>query len=74
MGISLSLYSCMEVCDPLELLFGMVSVVCPGIHILHGGPCGSREGADFGVDCPQWTSGFSGLIFKRNVFDSCVKS
>jgi len=39
-----------------------------GIHVAQG------EGVDFGVACPHWPSGFNGLIFKRNVFDSCVKS
>jgi len=36
------------------------------------GPRGSMGRMDFGVLCPHWPNGFNGLIFKRNVFDSCV--
>jgi len=39
-----------------------------GVHVAQG------KGVDFGVVCPYWPDGFDGLIFKRNVFDSCVKS
>jgi len=39
-----------------------------GVHMAQG------EEVDFGVVCPHWPSGFNGLIFKRNVFVSCMKS
>ena len=50
------LHSCVEVREPIELSFGMVRGVTPGIHVLDGGPHASREGVDFGVVCPigQW--------------------
>ena len=38
-----------------------------GAHVAQG------EWVHFGV-CPHWPNGFNGLIFKRNVFNSCVKS
>jgi len=68
------LRSCVEVHEPIELSFGMMSGVSPGIDVQNGGPHGSREWVDFGVVCPHWPNGFNGLIFKRNVFGSCVKS
>jgi len=62
-----------EVREPIELSFGS-EWGGPGIDVCNGGPHGSRGRVDFGVVCPHWPNGFSGLIFKRKVFDSCVKS
>jgi len=44
------------------LMYGM------GVHVAQG------EGVDLGVVFPRWPTSFNGLIFKRNVFDSCMKS
>jgi len=57
----------------IQLSFGMVSGVTPGIHVLDGGPHASREGWILGR-LPHRSSGFSGIFRNRNVFDSCVKS
>ena len=51
------LRSCVEVHEPIklsfcaaiELSFGMMSGVAPGIHVLDGGPRASREGAVLGI-------------------------
>jgi len=40
------LHSCVEVHEPIELSFGMVSGVGLGIDVLHGAPCGSRRRGD----------------------------
>ena len=66
--------SCAEVWELIELFFGMVSGVGPGTDVWNGGPRGSRRRGRFGVLCLCWPSGFNGLIFNRDVFDSCVKS
>jgi len=68
------LHSCAEMREPIELLSGVVSGVGPGIHVLDGGPCESRERVDFGVVGTYWSNGFNGMFCNRNVFDSCVKS
>ena len=68
------LHSCVEMREPIELLFGVVSWVGPGIGVWNGVHVAQGDGVDFGVVCLHWSNGFSGLIFKRNVFDSCVKS
>jgi len=39
----------MEVCEPIELSFGVVSGVGPGIDELDGGPCAQGEGAVSGI-------------------------
>jgi len=38
---------CIVVCEPIELLFGTVSGVTPGIHVLHGSPHASRGRSGF---------------------------
>ena len=43
------LHRCMEVRRAIELSFGVVSGVGPGIHVLDGSPRASREGAVFGM-------------------------
>ena len=68
------LHSCVEVHEPTELSFGVVSGVGPGIDVLHGSPRGSRGRGRFWGCLAHWPTGFNGLIFKRNVFDSCVES
>jgi len=68
------LRSCVEVREPIELSFGVVSVVGPRIDIRNTVNVAQGEGVDFGVVCPHWLNGFNGLIFERNIFDSCVKS
>jgi len=68
------LHSCVEVHEPITLSFCLVSGVSPGIDVLYGVHLAQRKGVDFAVVCPHWPSGLNGLIFKRNVFDSCVKS
>ena len=42
---------CVEVRRPtaIDLSFGMVSGVSPGIYVLDGSPRGSREGAVYGM-------------------------
>jgi len=68
------LRSCAEVHAAIELSFGVVSGVDPHIDVWNGGQRGSRGRVDFRVVCPHWPNSFNGLFFKRNVFDSCVKS
>ena len=62
----------MEVCEPIKLPFGVVYGVCPDIYVQNGVHMAQGKGVDLGVVFPHWRSGFSGLIFKRNVFSSCV--
>jgi len=47
------LRSCVEVRRAIELSFGVVSGVGPGIHVLHGVHVAQGEGMDFGVVCPN---------------------
>jgi len=68
------LCSCVEVHEPTELSFGVVSGVTPGIHVLDEGPRAPRGRVYFGVVCSHWSIGFNGVFCNRNVFDSCVKS
>jgi len=49
------LRSCVEVREPIELSFGVVSGVGPGIDVWNGGQPGSREWVDFGVVCLHWS-------------------
>jgi len=69
-----SLRSCVEVRESIELSFGVVSGVEPGIDVLGGGPRASRESGRFWGCFLHWPNGFKGLFVKRNVFDACVKS
>jgi len=68
------MHSCVEAREPITLSFGVVSGVGPGIDILHGSRRGSRVGGGFWGCLPHWPNGLNGLIFKRDVIDSCVKS
>jgi len=63
------LHSCTEMRAAIELSFGIVSGVTPGIHVLDGGRRASRRRVDFGVVCPHWPIGFNGIFCNRNVFD-----
>jgi len=67
------LHSCTELCEPIELLFGVVSGVGPSIYVLDGVHVPQVEGVDFGI-CLHWPNGLNGVVFNRNVFDSCIKS
>jgi len=62
-----------EVCEPMELLFGVVSGVTPGIHVLDGSSRASMGRGDFGSFAPIFPM-VSMEYFVTNVFDSCVKS
>ena len=42
------LHSCVEVREPIELSYGVVSVVSPGIGVLDRGRRVGRRGGDFG--------------------------
>jgi len=46
------LRSCAEVCEPIELSFGVVSEVVPGIDVRNGVHVAQREGVDFGIVFP----------------------
>ena len=46
------LRSCVEVREPIELSFDVVSGVGPGIDVRNGGPRGSMEEVNLGVVCP----------------------
>jgi len=45
------LHRCVEVRKAIELSFGVVSGVGPGIHVLDGSPRVSREGSVSGMVC-----------------------
>jgi len=47
------LHSCVEVREPIELSFEVVSGVGPGIHVLHGVLVTQREGANLGLFVSQ---------------------
>ena len=68
------LRSCAEVHEPIELSFGVVSGVTPGIDVLDGGLRASRGRVDFGVICPIGPVVSMAYLCNINVFDSCVKS
>ena len=70
------LHSCAEVCEPIELSFGVVSGVGGWIAVLDGGARAARErGRVAGVFFPINLTGtlFSDVLFS-DVLDSCVKS
>ena len=67
------LHSYVEVHEPIELSFGVVSGVVPGIDVQNGVHMLYGERMDFSVICPHWPSGFSDVVSNRNLFDSCVK-
>jgi len=50
------LHSCAEACEPIELPFGEMSGVGPGIHVLDGDHVPQGEGVDFRSFAPliQW--------------------
>jgi len=63
----------------IELSFGVVSGVGPGIHVLDGGPRASRGRGCFWHGFGHFSaSGHAlvsiGVMTLRNTFDSCVKS
>jgi len=72
-------YSCAEVCEPIELLFGVMSGVTQAFvterhSCIRWGPRASSGRVDFVVICPHWPNGINGIFCNRNVFDSCIKS
>jgi len=73
--VGTSLHSCVEVHEPIELSFGVVSGGGPGICVLDGVDVlkGEERG---GWEVSQSFSPihFSGTLLSRNVLDSCVKS
>jgi len=56
------LHSCMEVHEPIELSFGVVSGMGPGIDVCNGGPRALRGRVNFGIVCPHWPNGFNGMV------------
>ena len=68
------LRSYVEVRELIELSFGEVNGVGRGIDVQNKISRGSRGRGGFWGCLPHWPNGFNGLIFKRNVFDSFVKS
>jgi len=68
-----------EVRKAIELSFGVVSGVDPGIHVLDGSPRASRGRGCFRHGLWHFSaSGHAlvsiGVMTQRNAFDSCVKS
>jgi len=72
MGISL--HSCVEVREPIEMSFGVVSGVGPSIKVLDRGSPALRRRVDFEVVCLHWPIGFNGVFVKINIIDSCGKN
>jgi len=68
------LCSCVEVRELIELSFVVVNGVGPGTDVRNGDAHGSSGRGGFVGVCPIGPCGFNALIFKRNVFDSCVKN
>ena len=74
-GLSVRKVYCGKTAEWIRMPFGMVSGVGTlmygmGVHEAQ------REEVDFGFLglFAHWPHGFNGLIFKRNVFDLCVKN
>jgi len=69
---------CVEVRRTIELSFGVVSGVGPGIHVLYESPRASRGRGCFWHGFWHFLAfrpiHFNGRSDVRNVFDSCVKS
>jgi len=71
------LHSCAEVRAAIELSFGVVSGVGPGIHELDGVHVSQKEGAVwgfFGICAPIGLNGLNKVFSHRNVFDFYIKS
>ena len=69
--------SCAEVHAAIELSFGAVNGVGPGIHVLDGVHVAQKEDAALGIFRhlrPIGLSGQNDIFSNRNVFDLCVKS
>jgi len=70
---------CVEMRTVIELSFGVVSGVDPGIHVLDGSPRASRGLGCFWYGFCHFSASapairLNGQSDVRNVFDSCVKS
>jgi len=62
------LRSCVEVCEPIELSFGVVSGVGAGIHVLDGGSRTQEEGAVlgfFGICAPIGLNAQNDVFFTQ---------
>jgi len=59
------LHSCLEVREPIELSFGLMSGVGPGINVLDGGPRASRGRGGLWGFCLHWPIGFDGVFLKQ---------
>jgi len=68
------LCSCAEVREPIELSFGMVSGVGPGIHVLDGGSCAPKEGAVLGIFRHLHPIGLNGRMtyFCTEMYSTCA--
>jgi len=53
---------CAEVCEPIELWFGVVSGVSPGIDVQNGGPRASRGKGSLWDCLPHWPISFNGIF------------
>jgi len=66
--MGLLLHSCVEMCEPIQLSFGMVTAVGPGVGELGGGPCASRESGRFWGCLPPLTEWFQWPIFEESCY------
>ena len=64
---------CVKVRTAIELSFGVVSGVGPDIDVQNGGPHALREGWILALFAPS-AQCFNGVVYNRNVFDSCMRS
>jgi len=68
------LHSCVEVSEPIELSFVVVSGVSPGIGVFDDVNMLQEEVVLWGFS-PHWFQWVSvAYLLNRNVFDSCMKS
>jgi len=65
--------SCVEVREPIELFFGVVRVVGPGIGVLDGGQHAASKMVVSGCG-GFFPIRFNDVLLSRKVLDSCVKS
>jgi len=69
------LCSCAEVHKLIELSFGVVSGVGPGIHVLDGGSCvpkGRGCFGDFSAFAPIDLNGQSDVFFCTEMYSTCT--
>ena len=78
------LHSCVEIHEPIVLLFGVVSRVGPGIGVDGGQRARKGRGGFVRFQTPLASVGFSGIIVEQKcirlvhekliIFNSCVKN